>query len=361
VLTALTIIALAAAAEPTPSARPAHETPSSQATPAVLASIDAVAAQPPAVAIQPTRPAVCPPSSAVEAALVARVAGVVVAFDRAAERRALRLTLVPLPANAGAEMTLTSTDGRVRLRRQLTRAGIASKRADQSDCDALAETAALMVERYLAELDQPHVDLAALGPPVPVVPVSPPPPEPPPLWSLGVGNQYLVGDLGRAAFDMGLRLTRTLGQGRSAFLYFRAGAGLSFDPLQGQSRDAYQGTARLRRFPAELGVGWRRQGSRVEPQVSLAAASDLTWVRALGEDREESSRMLAAPQAVLEAAVQVALTQRAYLRLSAAAVGQLVRYEFFTTHPSDPRDEPVFALPARRVQARLSLEVGFSL
>jgi hypothetical protein len=84
-------------------------------------------------------------------------------------------------------------------------------------------------------------------------------------------------------------------------------------------------------------------------------------VRALGEDREELSQMLAAPQAVLEAAVQVALTQRAYLRLSAAAVGQLVRYEFFTTRTPDPQEDPVFALPARRVQARLSLEVGFSL
>ncbi|HEY0708147.1 MAG TPA: hypothetical protein VGG33_15185 [Polyangia bacterium] len=365
-LMALTLMVLAAAAPAAATNAPADDptsTPTGTSPAAVaLASLDLAATQPPVVAIQPGRQPGCPSTSSVESALLARIAGAVVSFDRVAEFRALVLGLAPLPANAGAELTLTDVDGRVRLRRQLSRTGISSKRADQSDCDALAETAALIVERYLAELDQPQLDLASAVTPVPVVvrPASPPPP-PRAVWSLGLGNQYAVGEVGAGAFDLGLRLSRTLGARRAFFASLRAGAGLSHDPILDEARAGYRGRAKLQRFPAELGVGWRRSEGRVQPQLSAGFASDVTWVEAVGEDGRRMSQWLASPQAILEAAAQLSVTSRVYLRLSAAAVSQLVRYEFFSSPAPLPGQDPVFALPARRVQARLALEVGFSL
>jgi hypothetical protein len=363
VLTALTIMALVAGSPPALHATAAPDDP--EATRASLASIDAVAAQPPVVAIQPSRLPGCPSTAGVEAALLARVPGAVVTYDRAGERRALVLTLVAMPANAGAELTLTDIDGRIRLRRTLSRAGLAKKRADQSDCDALAETAALIVERYLSELDQPHIDLAAAVAPTPVIKVvAPPPPPPRAIWSLGVGNQYAVGELGVGAFDVGLRVSRTLGLRRAFFAYLRAGAGLRFDPLVDQTGDRYQGTAKLQRFPAELGLGWRSAEGAIQPQLSLGAASNVTRVQAeslAANGSQSTSQWLAAPQAVLEGALQMPVARRLYVRFSGAGVLQLVRYEFFpSSGPVSPQN-PVFALPARRVQARLSLEVGFSL
>ncbi|HEY0715516.1 MAG TPA: hypothetical protein VGF45_22735, partial [Polyangia bacterium] len=181
------------------------------------------------------------------------------------------------------------------------------------------------------------------------------------VWSLGVGNQYAVGELGVGAFDLGLRVNRTLGVRRSLFAYLRAGAGLGFDPLVDEARDGYRGTAKLQRFPAELGLGWQRPGGWIVPQLSMGVASDITWVQAVGDDLRRLSQWLAAPQAVIEAAAQLPVSRRFYVRLSGAGVAQLVRYEFFSSSNADARQNPVFSLPARRVQARLSLEVGFSL
>ena len=90
-----------------------------------------------------------PPAREVEEALYARVPGAVIPFSEAARRGALQLTWHRPRADGRRSSHLAGRSGRPRLSRSLGGA------AGQKDCAALAETAALIVQRFLTELDDP--------------------------------------------------------------------------------------------------------------------------------------------------------------------------------------------------------------
>lgn len=333
-------------------------------------SVDLPVAPPPLVAVQPLLEPRCPSAVEVEASLLARVPGVVVAFDRAVERRALLLTLVVGEAG-GTELVLTDADGRLRLRRALV--GGPDDRA-RKDCGALSETAALMVERYLVELDERAQSQARTRPGTDLALTVSRPVEPPArLWAVAVGTSYVAGPAARA-FDLGLRLDRLLfsrwpwsdaGSPGRWRVHLRAGIGRSFDPLPTPDARAamgatpYWGSAAARRWPVELGLSWQRPAAGFELGAGGGLGLDLTHVRARGQRDAELSRTLFAPQAFLGLTAARVLSRHVYLQAGAVVVFPFVRYDF--SAPDRTRDDPpVFSLPTQRIQARLSLDVGRS-
>jgi hypothetical protein len=320
------------------------------------AAVPVLSAQPPLVAVQPGAEPRCPSAVEVEAALLARVPGVVVAFDRAAERRAL-LLLLAIGAESGAvDLTLVDADGRVRLRRSL--AGSDDKQDWKKDCGALAETAALMVERYLVELDERATSLAratadakAATPLLSFEPQSSP-------WTVAAGSRARLGAPAWALLDFGLRLARQLDWPAPLLAHLRFGIGPSYEPFStGQA--GYGGSAVARRWPLEAGLAWRRPFNQFELQAGGGGGFDITYIRALGTRGTELTRWLLAPQVFCELAGQRALTRQVYLRLGGLTTVNLSRYDF--TPPERAASSPLFSLPTQRIQVRLSLDLGMSL
>jgi hypothetical protein len=311
----------------------------------------AVPPQPPLVAVRPISDARCPSPVEVEAALLARVPGVVVAYDRATERRALLLSLASSGEGGGSELVLTDLDGRVRLRRQLSGAG------EKKACAALAETAALMVERYLVELDERAALLAAVPEtPTVVLPIAPPPP-PEPRWSVGLGSGYAMGSLGGEAVDLGLRATRQVSfWGLVAMGRF--GVGPRFDPVPAVS---YNGRVEVRRFPLHLGLGRRRGFWRGDLEGFAGAGLDMHHVQ-IASRSVTQTKFLLGPHALVDAGFRAPVWGRLFARIGIEAAFHLKRYNFARPDGGfSARGEsggPLFSLPTRRVQARLATELG---
>jgi len=87
--------------------------------------------------------------------------------------------------------------GRLRLFRTLARPGATNAR----DCAALSVTVAIIVQRYLEEIELPEVEVARRSPMVQVVPPTPPSPSPPPVV---VGPPPRL----RARWDMSLGISQ---------------------------------------------------------------------------------------------------------------------------------------------------------
>src|SRR5947207_6027043 len=90
----------------------------------------------------------CPSSQQISAAIEARLPGLLVPPEQSGLPEALLLTMASDPATRAQSFTLIDHDLHVRLRRELG----PPASAGPSECPALAETVALMVERYLQEL-----------------------------------------------------------------------------------------------------------------------------------------------------------------------------------------------------------------
>jgi hypothetical protein len=112
----------------------------------------------------------CPSPRQVSEALTAHLAGVVLPLGRAPGPSALRL-LVTSEAGGVLRLELTDPDGGALLRRRVE--PDTGPRAKPADCAALAETAALIVDRYWHEVGY------EVPPPPPPAPPKPPPPAPP--------------------------------------------------------------------------------------------------------------------------------------------------------------------------------------
>jgi hypothetical protein len=316
-------------------------------------------AQPPLVAVRPSAEAKCPSAVEIEAALLARLPGVVVPFDRAIERHALLLALVANSDASASELTLADAEGRVRLRRSL--AGTAEKK----DCGALAETAALMVERYLVELDERAATAARGNLTSPSIAPLITPAEPEPTWTLALGGGYMVGPLRGDAFDLAVRATRLLGPNRDVIGHVRVGAGPGFDPIPASA--GYDGAARIRRFPVEIGASWQRALPVTHWTLEAGAGGgfDIHQVRVSAAGGGELAETLLAPHTFVETAGRYLLTRQVFLRIGVAALMHWLSYDFSRSNLAQDNGDggtgAVFSLPAHRIQARITAEIGLSL
>jgi hypothetical protein len=288
------------------------------------------------VAVVPDGNAGCPSSKEIEEALYARVPGVVVPFAEAKRRGALRLTLTPATVDGRRTFSLIDVDGRTRLQRSL------GASVGQKDCIALAETASLIVQRFLTSLVDPVPKPVQ---PDPVADLSARTPEGPDRrWDLSVSSGWRVGTEVWGALTVGARVGRLLGT--SGRFLAVAGVGVGGSGELAPSGTNFQGRA----------VQWRG-----ELQAGVGGGLDLTRVHASAESGSADTRLLPGPMIFLAGAFRLPLRARTFVRLSGMLAGSLVTYRF-TYRPQSTEDGlTIFSVPTRRIYGRIAAEIGFTL
>jgi hypothetical protein len=321
-------------------------------TPALLLSLWALFAPadgPLVVSVSPAAQRGCPADTDVEAALRALLRpGALVPFDSAAAAAGgvhrLTVTLEPHGATA-SRLRLTDGAGGVKLERWLT----ISEGEGTKDCAALAQTAALIVDRYLVELDY--------KPPAP----PPPPPAPPALgrWELASSGAWVPGRSGLGAFEVGGRVGRQMGGARRFVVTLGVRVTGQRNPLP--SGSPYRGQAVQRSLPVDLGLWWRTPLWRNELRAGGGGALEISRTRSEGDPGRVATRLLAGPAAWLGGAIHRPFLRRGFVSLSAALVGSLVQYDFSYRLPGSPADVTAFTTPPRRFYGRMALDLGFVL
>jgi hypothetical protein len=246
---------------------------------------------------------------------------------------------------ASSRLRLTDVRGEVKLERPLT----VSEGEGNKDCAALAQTAALIVERYLIQLDY--------RPPPPPVLAQPPPA--PGRWDLSAASVWLPGATGVSPMELGARVGRQLGGGRRFVLALGARVAGETNPVPMDS--AYRGRARQRRVPVDLGLWWRMAFRSLDLQAGGGAGLDITRTTSEGDPGTHETRTLPGPVGWLAGAVQVPVGSRFFARLSSAVYGSVVQYDFSYRNRSVPDGVTAFTTPTRRFYSRLGLEAGVVL
>jgi hypothetical protein len=302
------------------------------------------------VAVAPENVPGCPSAKQVEDALYARVPGAVVPFSEAERRGALQLTLAAASPDGGRSFLLVDAGGEIRLQRALSPA------TAQRDCAALAETAALIVQRYLTDLDDPT---EALPPDRPLEIIARQPAGPDRRWDLSVASGWRVGSEVWGALALGGRVGRLLGsRGR---LLLAGSAGVTGAAELEPTGTTFRGSARARQFPAELGLWWRTLGSWAELQVGAGAGLDLTRVHTRSASGLSDARLLLGPTVFAATALRLALRGPTFFRLSAGAAASLVTYRLSQRSESSVDSLTIFSVPTHRFYARIAADIGFFL
>lgn len=271
--------------------------------------------------------AACPSSSQVSGAIEARLPGLLVPPEQSGLPEALLLT-VSSDESRAQSFTLTDRDLQVRLRRELP----PPASADPSECPALAETVALMVERYLQEVGY-HAEPAQVTERR--------------RWDLFVGATWRPGADGLSAYEGRLGLGRILGA--------RGRLGLSLAVgVEGSSDEAWTGASgRLHRFPAELRLVWRRGIGSTTLELGPFAGLQLLVLRSQSQEADATD-LRVVPEFGAEAGLRIPLGKAPFLRVVAALGVAALRYEFVT------EPDKIVAFGTERVWGKMGVEAGFS-
>jgi hypothetical protein len=273
---------------------------------------------------------------------------------------ALTLVLPPSGTPQEPSFSLVDQQGRLRLFRTLARPGTAHAR----DCAALSVTVAIIVQRYLEEIELPEVEAARKSPPIQLATPAPAPAAPPvvagpPLrararWdiSLGVSQRFADQIAALEAYDLRVSVARTLGARMDSGLLLRLWSGISGWTPYGWTG----GRGDVIRVPSGLELMWRRAAAfGVELQLGLAGLLDC-WI--LGARYQTNAhwdyRFVAA--GALTGGMQVALGKRLFARLffDVAVAGWRYRYYDRTAN-----GQTVFSTPG--VFGDAGLAFGMSL
>jgi hypothetical protein len=272
------------------------------------------------------------------------------------------LTLV-LPAPETPQepsFSLVDQQGRLRLFRTLARPGATNAR----DCAALSVTVAIIVQRYLEEIELPEVEAARRSPTVQVVPPAPPSPSPPPVvvgppprlrarWdmSLGISQRFADQATSLEAYDLRLSVARTLGARVDTGLLVRLWSGIS-----GWTQyDWTGGRGDVMRVPSGLDLMWRRAASSVELQLGLSGLLDC-WILGSRDPTNLHWDYRFVVAGALTGGMQVPLGKRLFARLFFDFAVAAWRYEYFDRIRGK---ETVFSTPGVFGDAGLAL--GMSL
>jgi hypothetical protein len=299
----------------------------------------------------------CPSPRQTTDALMARIPAVVVSAEDAASPGVLRLSVISTGPGGPLRVELTDQGGEARLYRNLSIA----ERGRGNDCLALADTVALIVERFLHDLGY---ELPPNPPPPPReaprtgLSRGPPPVLPPPnRVDLFAGGSWRgTSPMDESDFEVGLGLGFERGiTGRRVALTFTAGISTQRSAPYPAAPDL---GATLRRVPVRLGLfmplvlgpGW------LEPGVRLA----LDWLfvsgnwPATGAGTNPNTKMGASPGAELALAYRVNLARRIFVRLDVSG-GTALPYDVNTDGRPPVR---LFAEP--RFYVKSGLDLGFS-
>jgi hypothetical protein len=252
----------------------------------------------------------------------------------------MRLAVVTLPAG-DLKVELTDDHGEVVLHRILP----APPRGGDADCPALAQTVALIVERYLHEVGYEAPPLPPPAPkPAPVVvepPAAPPtvvatPAAPaaesraPATFRLGVAASARRGDAGGFDGDGDLVLGyESGGDGGLLGLRLSAGIGLPAEArwTDGSGPQAANQTATLRRLPFRLGLYARVPLGHGQLEPGLGGGVDALLVSATGPGTADGRHVAPFGDAAL--GYQVLTWRPLYLRVL-SRIALAVPYDFKT-------------------------------
>jgi hypothetical protein len=278
------------------------------------------------IAVKPTD-AVCPSPHEVSQAIELRLPGVLVAPQQSGLPDVLLLTVSPEPSTGAPGFTLVDGQQQVRLRRELpppaTGAG--------PDCPALAETVALMVERYLQDLAY-HGEGA-----------------PPELrhWDLFVGASWRPGAGDSAAYEVRLGASRLFARGRMS-------AGLVLG-VEGVSQEEWSGVSgRLQRFPAEV-----RLLARLALGPTFLEAGPFAGVHLLRLESQSANKSATdvrlSPVLGMLLGLRIPLGRAVFARLVGGLGLALLRYDYVTRG-----DDTRVAFGTERLWGKMGIEAGFS-
>ena len=294
----------------------------------------------------------CPSAKEVEEALYARVPAAVIPFSEAKRRGALQLTLSTTPSDGRRQFSLLDDKGHARLHRTLAAS------AAPADCPALAETTALIVQRFLTDLDEPIAE--PVSPNIPVVIAQPSPIAPDRRWDLSVTGGWRFGSELLGGMAVGFRAGRLLGN-TGRFLLVGA-AGLSGEGAVTPEGTEFRGTARSRQLPVELGLWWRTLGwRRAELQAGAGAGLDVTRVETRSEGGAADVRWLPGPVVFASTGIRLPLRGPTFFRLSAGAAASAVTYRFSYRSQNSVDALTIFSVPTRRIYARIAADIGITL
>jgi hypothetical protein len=308
----------------------------------------------------------CPSQDLVAEALAARMPGVVARPGREPGPSVLRLGLI-MRGDGVARVTMTDASGTLRLERDLElpkSGGPGAARPAPHDrsgtCAALADTIALIVERYMRHIGyhQPPPPAVIEPPPAPPPPPAPSPPPSGPGLRFGVGFSARPPVNAPWRLEPGLLASISLGPidlGASVSL------GLPRDqavpPIPGTTMAG--GTFSWMDVPIRVTAGWALPlGRRVVLLPTVGAGADLVLARTTGIGQ---TRRSLAVEPVVEggAAAVFQLTRRVWIGLRAMQGVDLRPEEFFVTTGGTPPNVTLFMTP--RTYTRLGVDFGVSL
>jgi hypothetical protein len=271
----------------------------------------------------------CPTSRQIGEAIEARLPGVLVPPEQGALPEALLLAMAQDAATGVQSFTLSDHQQKVRLRRDLP----APTGAGDQECPALAETVALMVERYLQDLGY-----------------RPEPPAPPDQrrWEIFGGATWRSGADGLAAYELRMGAGRVLGGRGRLSLALAVG-------VEGASQQAWPGgSGRLRRYPAELRLAWRAAIGPTTLELGPSLGAQLLVLYSQTRD-EDGTDVRLIPTAGLGAGLRIPLGKAPFLRIVAGMGVALLRYDFV-----NPPPDRTVAFGTERVWGKMGAEAGFS-
>jgi hypothetical protein len=306
-------------------------------------------------------PDACPSQDQVAEALAAHMPGVVARPGREAGPTLLHLGLAVTPEGV-ARVTMTDATGALRLERDLDvpksegppgAAGRSAPRDRGSACGALADTVALIVERYMRHIgyhEPPPPVLIETKPAAPPPALAPTPPSDEPGARLGLGLSV------RPSWRLEPELTAALGFGQ---LELCASLGATFPIDQPIPMAAAAATFSRTAVSARVALGWTLPLSpRVALVPAVGAGLDLVLAetRGIGETRRSSALEPSAEAGLL---ARLALTQRAWIAVHAFQGLDLRPEVFYVTTGAPPQTVTLFVTP--RTYTRIGVDFGVFL
>jgi hypothetical protein len=309
-------------------------------------------------------PDACPSQTQLAEALEARMPGIVARAGHEAGTNLLHLSLTVTPQGV-ARVVMTDATGASRLERELDLprsapggAGHGAQARDRgADCAALADTVALIVERYMRHIgyrEPPPTALVRREPPPPPPPPSPPPPKQGTQGLLGVGLSARPAWRSPARFEP--ELTGELLLGR---LSLSATTAATRPIERAIPMNPGAGTFTLIALPSRLALGWSLVlGERARLTPTLAAGLDVVWARTKGIG---VTRQSVAVEPTVEGglAATISLTHRIWIGAHAFQGVDLRPEEFYVT--TGPAAQPLTLFMTPRLYARVGVDFGVFL
>ncbi len=308
-------------------------------------------------------PDTCPSQDQLTEALDAHLPGIVARPGHDASATVLHLAFTLSPEGV-ARVTMTDATGALRLERELdlpkSEGGPSHPGSrERSACDAVADTVALIVERYMH-----HLGYREPPPPALVAPRSPPPPPAappaaaPPRRADGAARLG-VGISARPPWRAPWRVEPGLaGAVRYRHLEIAASAAVGLSSQQSLPAADSPGILKLTTYPARLAVGWVLPlGARFSLVPAVVAGLDVVLAETQGIDK---TRRSAAVEPTLEVGgtALMTLTRRAWIDAHAFQ-GLDVRPEEFEITGASGQMTNAFMTP--RVYARIGVDFGVFL